>query len=200
MRRLTFLLIILVSTTLQAQKTQLTEVKQVAPSIDSLNWWNYCIRYIGQDFVQVNGISYKIDRKGKIDMNSGIKKLSVATNPVYMWTGNPASFAKTWTLAGGANRFLSRKSLLHIMERHFHPKRYSTGNFLSKGVKFNSAMTVKMLKKYINTVVKKGVCKMGKGDKLEFTYKIANPDNSFMRIYKVILNKTGEVVTCFPVK
>jgi hypothetical protein len=177
---------------------QLNEV-QIAEPIDSLGIARKIMRYIGEDyFTSPSGIKYRIDPKGRIDLDYGFRTLNIAANPLVVWTGNPATFANRWAMAGGANKFLSRKRMVHIMKRHFHPKSYGKGEYASKGYWFCRAMNEKMLKKYINRTVRKGTpFHNKKRGSIKFIKHMKNPEGVY-REYVVVTDVNGFVKTAFP--
>lgn len=194
MKKASILIIIMLCTL--ASKSQIDEPLKVKPHIDSLNFIESFIRFINEDKMTLDGITYTVDNKGCISHNYCYRSMSVASNVAVMWTGNPVEYVKTIKMIGGIRKFVNSRTLRHIMKRHFHYKAYNSGG---KGMTFSPAMrNQKQLYKMMNKTLNGSKRVNKQRQTLEITNYVKDPGGKLMEVELVISTTSNKVITFFP--
>lgn len=161
---------------------------QVGRPVDSLGWFKKALRYTGQDFVSLSGVSYRVHKNGTIHLDEGIERMSVAGNILVMWTGNPASFAAA-AKAKGLKNLLSWRRVRHIWSKH-SPNVISDGNKFMEGMKYDDLLRV--ADETLNGVAKE------RGGYVAFYNEVKNIHGVTREYCLVMTKEGGEIITLYP--
>lgn len=185
----TKLFILFLSLSIAGFGQDLTTKKQVSQPVDSLGWFKKVLRYTGQDFVSLSGVSYRVHKNGTIHLNKGIERMSVAGNILVMWTGNPTSFAAA-AKAKGLKNLLSWRRLRHIWQGHAPYSNAANKVKFMRGTNYNELL--RLADETLNGVTRE------RGGYVAFYNEVKNI-HGFTREYCLVMTKEGgEIITLYP--